>query len=516
MAIIPIDVTIEKACLVFLFCFLAHWVWKVLASPLNSIPGPFLAKWTNLWRLFDVWGGRCELTQKLLHEKYGPVVRLGPNMVSLGDPALIATLYGINGDWLKTDFYHSNSVFQDGKIIYTLFSETDNVRHAQMKRPIAQLYSQNGLRDLEPHINNTISYFIQRLDQEFIMGRNKDGICDLATWLSYYAWDVVGEVTFSTPFGFLEKATDIGNTIMVSERALDYFAVVGQIPFLDFILDKNPIVRAMDRAFQLGRLGFNFITDMTINCLQERRSGSKCHSASNPDFLDKFLEEQKKHPDTVDDGRVVSYLLINMIAGADTTAITLRSVFYYILKNPQVYRQLQEEIDASKLSTPVSYKDARALPYLDAVIREAMRMHPGVGMPLERYVPESGLSANGHYIPKGVKVGINPWVTSSNRDVLGPDAEVFRPDRWLQQVDETDANYETRRKRMNRSDLAFGAGSRVCIGKNLALLEIYKTVATFVLAFHMQLADPQQEWKIQNSWFVRQEGINVRLSPRKN
>lgn len=58
-------------------------------------------EWTNLWRLFDVWGGRCELTQKLLHEKYGPVVRLGPNMVSLGDPALIATLYGINGDWLK-------------------------------------------------------------------------------------------------------------------------------------------------------------------------------------------------------------------------------------------------------------------------------------------------------------------------------------------------------------------------------------------------------------------------------
>lgn len=86
---------------------------------------------------------------------------------------------------LQTDFYHSNSVFQDGKIIYTLFSETNNVRHAQMKRPIAQLYSQNGLRDLEPHINNTISYFIQRLDQEFIMGRNKDGICDLAIWLSY-------------------------------------------------------------------------------------------------------------------------------------------------------------------------------------------------------------------------------------------------------------------------------------------------------------------------------------------
>lgn len=126
MPIVPIDVTIQKACLGLLFCFLTHCVWKVLASPLNTIPGPFLAskyielkdflhfvcmivlieytrslEWTNLWRLFDVWGGRCELTQKLLHEKYGPVVRLGPNSVSLGDPELIGTLYGIKKDWLK-------------------------------------------------------------------------------------------------------------------------------------------------------------------------------------------------------------------------------------------------------------------------------------------------------------------------------------------------------------------------------------------------------------------------------
>lgn len=94
-------------------------------------------------------------------------------------------LYGaLTSVIIQTDFYHSNSVFQGGKIIYTLFSETDNARHAEMKRPIASLYSQNGVRDLEPHINKTISYFTRRLKQEFIMGE-KDKICDLGTWLSY-------------------------------------------------------------------------------------------------------------------------------------------------------------------------------------------------------------------------------------------------------------------------------------------------------------------------------------------
>ncbi|KAL1845569.1 hypothetical protein Plec18170_009704 [Paecilomyces lecythidis] len=516
MLTVPIDVTIQKACLGLLFCFLTHYVWKVLESPLNSIPGPFLAKWTNLWRLFDVWGGRCELTQKLLHEKYGPVVRLGPNCVSVGrpDPNLIAKLYGIKGDCLKTNFYHSNSVFQDGDIIYTLFSETNNVRHAQMKRPIAQIYSPNGVRALEPHIDKTISCFTRRLKQEFIMGE-KDKICDLDRWLSYYSWDAVGEVTFSNPFGFLEKATDVGKTMMASERSLDYFALVGQMPFLDFIFDKNPIVRVINRAFKLG-LGFNFITEMSINCLQERRTGKDNHGASSPDFLDKFLEAQTKHPDTVDNNMVISYLLNNMIAGADTTAITLRSVFYYILKNAQVYRELQSEIDSSGISIPVAYQDVRSLAYLDAVIREAMRMHPGVGMPLERYAPEGGLHAFGYHIPEGVKVGMNPWVTSADRDVFGSDAEDFRPERWLQQKGETKQDYDARRKRMNRCDLTFGAGRRICIGKDLAQLNICKVVAAIMLEFEMQLADPKQEWKIQNSWFVRQEGVNVRLSPRKN
>lgn len=70
-------------------------------SPLKDIPGPFLAKITNLWRLFDVWGGRPELTQRMLHRKYGSAVRLGPNVVSLSDPRLIKTIYSTRGEYLK-------------------------------------------------------------------------------------------------------------------------------------------------------------------------------------------------------------------------------------------------------------------------------------------------------------------------------------------------------------------------------------------------------------------------------
>ena len=70
-------------------------------SPIKNIPGPVLAKFTNLWRLFNVWGGKAEATQLDLHRQYGSAVRLGPNCVSVSDPDLIKTIYSTKEKWTK-------------------------------------------------------------------------------------------------------------------------------------------------------------------------------------------------------------------------------------------------------------------------------------------------------------------------------------------------------------------------------------------------------------------------------
>jgi cytochrome P450 len=204
-----------------------------------------------------------------------------------------------------------------------------------------------------------------------------------------------------------------------------------------------------------------------------------------------------------------------MMAGADTTAITLRAVIYYCLKQPKIIRKLQQELDAARLTLPISYKSAQSLPYLNAVIREACRMHPGVGLPLERIVPDEGLKLpDGRFIPAGTIVGMNAWVVHGDQNVFGPDADCFRPERWLQEEGETDAEYEARKKAMKDADLTFGAGNRICLGKNISLLEIYKVVATLFLLYDITLVDPKKDWEVQNSWFVRQSGIDVNLKRR--
>jgi hypothetical protein len=489
--------------------------------------------------MYHVTQGKSQVVLHELHKKYGPVVRIAPNIVDLDLPELIKTIYNTKGDYRKTEFYHGSSAKSNGKIIYNLFSECDPEVHAQQKRPIAKHYSMTGVLPLEPHVDEVITYLCQRLEEEFIDGSSAGTTCKLDQWLLFCklmflkfilylqflltsfglridTWDVVGKATFSEPIGYLEKGYDFDNTIAISDKAMDYFSLVGQLPILDHLLDKNPVCR-------IGPPGFGNITNISIQHLKDRLQGkdTSYHDPTKPDFLDKFIEAKEKHPNVVNDGQIISYLMINMIAGADTTAITLNAALYFSLKNPRVWKRLQDEIAGHQLSPEwqtsiVPFNVAKSLPYLTAVVREAMRMHPGVAMTLERYVPQGGLNLpGGQFIPQGSIVGMNPYVIARNQAVWGEDSDVFRPERWLRdECHESEEAYQTRLRLMNNSDLAFGGGSRICIGKNLGLLEVYKVMATLVSRYDIELVEPDRDWKTHNSFFVRQEGVDVTLSRR--
>ncbi|KAJ5973116.1 uncharacterized protein N7479_003034 [Penicillium vulpinum] len=498
----------------FLVALLTWYLITYLLSPLRRFPGPFLAGWTNLWRLSHVRQGKYHKVIHELHKNYGPVVRIGPNVLDLDIPELIKTIYSIKSDYLKTEFYHGSSAKNDGKIIYNLFSECNPKVHAQQKRPISKHYSLAGVLPLEPHIDDTISYLCRRLEEEFINGSNSTKTCDLGEWISYYTWDVVGNVTFSQPIGYLKKGCDFDKTLHIANVAMGYFSLVGQIPILDHLLDKNPVYR-------IGPPSFGAVTNISIQHLMDRlqNKDTDYHDPSKPDYLDKFIEAKEKFPDLVDDMQIISYLMINMIAGADTAGVTINAALYFSLKHPQVWERLRTEISAydhTSESTVISYTSARHFPYLDAVVREAMRCHPAVAMLLERYVPEGGLTLpDGSLVPAGSIVGINPYIVGRNTSVWGEDAEEFRPERWLRdETRETEDAFQERLVSMNKADLSFGGGSRSCIGKHLGLVEVYKVIATLVSRYDIKLALPEKDWMTHNSFFVRQTGIEVKLTRR--
>jgi cytochrome P450 len=182
-----------------------------------------------------------------------------------------------------------------------------------------------------------------------------------------------------------------------------------------------------------------------------------------------------------------------VVAGADTTAIQLRAAVYYIVRTPGEQAKLQRELDIAQLSLPISYSATKNLPYLDACIQESIRIHPGVGLIIERVVPKGGVQLpDGPYLVEDTIVGINPWVLHLNEKIYGADANDFRPERWLPNEGEDSVEFAARRQAMRDTDMTFGAGDRACLGKQVAMVEIYKLLATLFLLFEVR-KNPQPQ-----------------------
>ena len=162
-----------------------------------------------------------------------------------------------------------------------------------------------------------------------------------------------------------------------------------------------------------------------------------------------------------------------------------------MLRTPDCYSKLQEELDThfQPVSTATTsnyfqtrFAEARELPYLSACIQEAFRIHCAFGMFIERIVPPSGATICGELIPGGTIVGCHPWVVQRDKGTFGEDCDRYRPDRWLTDTDTT--------RKMERAMLQFGAGSHVCLGQNIALLEIYKLVPSLLRTYEVSVPLP--------------------------
>jgi len=263
-----------------------------------------------------------------------------------------------------------------------------------------------------------------------------------------------------------------------------------------------------------------FAKDRMAERLKETESAEKSSNedpvTKRGDLLSMFLKAKEDRPEFFHDGRVLTMAVSMAFAGSETTAISLAAVFYFLLKNPCCYDKLMEELDGAVKSGQVedrpnklvSWTESQSLPYLDACIKEAFRLHPAAGLPLERYTPAQGVDICGTFVPGGTIVGCNAWVIHRRAEVFGEYVDEYRPERWIE------ANKE-QRKEMEGTMFQFGAGARTCIGKNISLLEIYKLVPSFLRKFEIQLANPDQEWKLHNAWFVKQHNFNTTFRPRQ-
>lgn len=119
-----------------------------------------------------------------------------------------------------------------GHSLQSLFNTTDERFHAKLRRAVSNAYAMSTLVNFEPLVDSTTTEFLEQLSHRYSDRKGAPGICDFGAWLQYYAFDVIGELTYSTRLGFLDRGTDVDRIISNLERLLDYVSVVSlHFPF---------------------------------------------------------------------------------------------------------------------------------------------------------------------------------------------------------------------------------------------------------------------------------------------
>lgn len=413
--------------------WILYGLTQAAVSPLRSVPGPLLARVSRVWYLYQVWWGQFEKKNIQLHQKYGPIVRVTPDHYSLADPAAIKAVYRINSNFDKSAWYDAWKHPDPSQ--WTIFADRDVKRHAETRRRLQGLYAMSSVSQYEVFVDQTTEVLLSRLGDL----ASKPQVINMSFWLQCYAFDVIGNITFSRPFGFLEAGKDIDNIMAALDSNLIYSTLVGIFPewhpTLFRWLQKLPGSGAGARVKLL-----RFVGETIAAKRAERLQGRELR-----DFFDRLMEMNAKDPEKVTDYHIFVMGVGNIFAGSDTTAVSLSAVLYNLIKHPEVMKKLRDEIAKVEPTGQVTWKQSQSMPYLLVVVKEALRIHAATGLPLWRVTPSGGAEILGHHFPGGSVVGINTWSMHYNQDVYGPDAHVFRPERWLtadpDELKEMEASY---------------------------------------------------------------------------
>lgn len=340
----------------------------------------------------------------------GPIVRYGVNRFSIDDPLAASVIYGPGSKFTKSSWYETWT----SPGTWNIFGDRDAKRHAFNRRQYQNTYSMSSLVHYESYVDECADLFCQRLSEMSAM----DGWSrpmDMGHWLQCYAFDVIGMITYSKRIGFLDFGEDVANVMQNLGDHLTYASVVGVYPWLHPILFKVRNWLAGSRG-----KGRQFIVNYTQDYMAAHQAKAKAkmpvpeddtkgeEQRETVDFLTKFVKKHWENPSVFTSYHVLSGCVSNMVAGSDTTSISLSAILYYVLHDANVLNRLREEVDQhcpqNKASPDITFAQSQEMPYLQAVIKEALRMHPATGLPLERVVPEGGITINGVFFPEGVSL----------------------------------------------------------------------------------------------------------------
>ncbi|KAI0970068.1 cytochrome P450 [Xylaria arbuscula] len=470
---LPLSATTQTVLATLVAGTCAYVLYQCIFSPLAVFPGPFAAKLSKGWRAYVTYRGRWHRDLVAAHRRYGPVVRIGPRELSVTDPEAFLQIYRVSGAYAKSASY---SVLK-GTRPFDLAGERSEKIHSAQRRLVARAYSMESTLHLETQVDELIILLLGKFDK--VAGSKQ--IMNLGYWLQLFAFDVIGAVSFSKPYGFVSSGSDSlgsdGNFFARLAVTLHSAAWLMHAPWI-FKLHQRLVMPVFGNFLAINeRNGFFF------QFAQREVQTRKDQGGNEKDIVGQLFKVQQTKKE-LDDISIAYMMTSNVFAGSDTTSITLRAIFLNLIRHPNVLTKLRSELQSrramGKLSPIVTSAEAEACPYLQAIIYESLRHFSPTAFMLDRDVPPEGMTICGHYVPGGTVVGTNAWAIHMASEIWGDDVEEFRPERWIDCEDIAT---------LRRFFFAFGGGTRTCVGRNISWLEIDKLVPTLLMRYDFKLAE---------------------------
>lgn len=437
------------------------------------------ATWSNLTyrKFFAHFGGEHHIVERELHEKYGSLIRDGPNSLLFSSLSAFDAIYGFNKFLEKDDFYdfareprsQAGSVFS---------ARTDAIHREHRRKVVGPAFSSSKIAAYEPVISKHVSNLLSRLKVEQEKSEDRP-IINIAPYIHRYTFDTIIETIFgesisSSPYTDTREARDLLTALRnISKMAWG----TALLPWFNWIMSTRPMIALTRRPTfdEEGNLiSFAALTCRTREIVQTQPKATlKLNQTS---ILENFLqvpESDTKHMSRDEIGRECRNLTI---AGPGSTAAALTAILY------ELGRHGHEWQDRIRLGLLFEDDTSASSSDLLAVIKESMRLHAPFSSAFPRSIApgaESIIPELSKPLPLGTIVSSNPYVLGHSKEIWGGDAESWRPQRWL--------GTDSERKKQDEKFVVFSKGARGCLGKDLAMLMLVKAVASVLLKWKISV-----------------------------
>ncbi|KAF7196953.1 Cytochrome P450 monooxygenase [Pseudocercospora fuligena] len=457
-------------------------VYRLYLHPLAKYPGPFLAKITDLHQTYHALKGDRHLEFWRCHERYGPVVRFGPNSLSFNSNTALKEIYGFKSNVRKADFYQA---FWASKDAFSTHSSIDKSVHARKRRVLSQAFSDAAIKSMENHILAHVRQFCQNLGGLTTFGsvpnaesKGYGEAVEISDQANYLTFDIMGDLCFGKAFGMLERPDNRFAIDLIGNAAHRHLICGTYLPIHEWHLDKF-----LFRKIAAGRA--RYMQYSKGQAAERMKMGLDVDRKDFFDYLLKAKDPETGNGFTTPELWGESNLLI--IAGSDTTSTALAATIFYLVHNSSALRKASEEVRAafSSVEDINIGPTLGSLQYIRACIDEAMRLSPSVGGLLPRQVLPGGTEIDGHDIPEGTIVGV-PHYSIQHNALYYPEPFTFQPERWIVN-NESGVTAETVAVAQS-AFCPFSIGPRGCIGKGMAYHELTLTLARVLFMYDMRLA----------------------------